>query len=228
MKTLLLISTLTLGLALPASAAITIVAPVADTYGNNDFDGVDTAVDPDSGAFLPGLSYYTGSGLSVSTDGYFIFSFVGQESGYANGFHAMDASGGTADYVEFGNHASPTNLVSEGGIAFGSPIHVSAGMIDPSAFYFTSNEGHGGTTVFNMSSAGFGYFTNGGTGGLTEIYFALDDTGTGADNDHDDMVILARFISGIPEPTTWLLIVLGFGFAAIATNRRNKRGLTHN
>ncbi len=53
----------------------------------------------------------------------------------------------------------------------------------------------------------------------------MDDGGGGvsADADHDDLVIKFQFTSGVPEPSTWAMMVLGFpGMGFLAYRRQPK------
>jgi hypothetical protein len=79
---------------------------------------------------------------------------------------------------------------------------------------FGSNSG-----VFSIAgTAGFGiFFTSGRGNGFDEsvLYFGYDDNGAGSDDNHDDMIVSARF-TPVPEPATlamWGIGALGMMFA---------------
>ena len=56
---------------------------------------------------------------------------------------------------------------------------------------------------------------------LTNVfYIGYDDQITGADDNHDDLIIRATVSPAVPEPATWAMMLLGFGAAGFAMRRR--------
>jgi hypothetical protein len=39
------------------------------------------------------------------------------------------------------------------------------------------------------------------------------------DDDHDDFIVKATIVGGVPEPTTWAMLILGFGLVGFAARR---------
>jgi PEP-CTERM motif len=66
------------------------------------------------------------------------------------------------------------------------------------------------------------------TGGVPGIpagtYVGFEDRGTGGDYDYnDDQFVFANVASGVPEPSTWAMMLVGFGGLAFAAFRRTRK-----
>lgn len=59
------------------------------------------------------------------------------------------------------------------------------------------------------------------------LWFSLGTSGwAGGNLQFDNVVLDAPVISGVPEPTTWALMITGFGLAGTALRRRRRQALT--
>ena len=156
--------------------------------------------------------------ILATTAGSVEFFYHGSESGWDNQFLATGGVSGSVDFTETGNYGWDAAGVSLG------TIFVAAGeAIDMS---FDSNNGplHGiGTAEFGIFAdlAGMTFF---GTDG--RAYFGHDDNGAGVDDNHDDIVISARFSQGgghiTPEPGS-VLIWGALGLVGMVSTRRRNR-----
>ena len=214
MKNILCAIALAAGFAMPSQAAINIIldgdsqsGPIAN---NNDFK------DELNGMGINTL--YTDVELELTANGTIEFFFLGAESFWLNQFDATNGQE-TVSYAEQGLAGRATRNVTLNypGISFGS-LDFNAGDIT-SSFSFYSEE----PATITVDQYSFGVMTDGSLTGLNEVIFALDDDGIDADDDnHDDLLILARFTSAVPEPATWLMMIMGFGLVGVASRRRKQ------
>lgn len=59
------------------------------------------------------------------------------------------------------------------------------------------------------------------------LWFSLGTSGwAGGNLQFDNVVLDAPVVSGVPEPTTWALMITGFGLAGTALRRRRRQALT--
>ncbi|MBT5186027.1 MAG: PEP-CTERM sorting domain-containing protein, partial [Kordiimonadaceae bacterium] len=58
---------------------------------------------------------------------------------------------------------------------------------------------------------------------LNSVLLAFDDNGAGPDDDHDDLLVRATFVATVPEPATWLMMIVGFGIIASSARRSQRR-----
>jgi hypothetical protein len=191
--------------AAPASAAQFIVNfdTKANVPNNNDFRSQLSA---------RGLRSYTNAGatLALSAPGTITFERVGSESGFTNRF-----TGG-----------SVTALESDGN-RFGSPVLLGAqvfaqGSLQGKLFFTTNGNGN----VSQIGTDGFGIFLPRNAVGQyrsNTIFLGFDDVVTNDDNDHDDFIVRATVVGGVPEPTTWAMLIAGFGLVGFAARRSPAR-----
>lgn len=173
-----------------------------------------------------GLTSYTttGSSLGVSAavgEAWNItFRLHGYENGNTDRFTAIGngtnvfGGGTTGDYTGItGWTVSPTGFATLSGI--GSVASLS-GLLN-----YTSSGGAAATV--GSANEGFGIFFNNTVKvqNTTTVYFGYDDI-PGGDDNHDDGVISAT-IQAVPEPSTWAMMLLGFGVIgrAMRSRRRN-------
>jgi hypothetical protein len=198
----------TMALAVPVEAAQFVVTfPSATPVpGNNDFQSDLAGI---------GLGYYASSGatLALTGKGKVAFHYLGSESGFKDTFAAGPVSGSenNAD-----NWAAPVLL--------GSAIFNGGAITD---WQFGSDRGLSAV----VGDDGFGIFLP-GLRGLTAspysssvVYFGFDDQVTNIDDNHDDFIIRAT-VTGVPEPTTWALLIAGFGLVGMAVRRSGSRAAT--
>ncbi len=201
-----------LALAAPATAAVQfnvgIGAPVAAIPGNNDFQTQLAAA---------GLSAYTATGSSISLTGKatLTFEFMGSESGFSDTF---TAAGGTLTKTE--NSA----FTAWGSQLIGSADYNAGAISD----WFFSSSGNPGP--FGIGSSEMAIFIPTGTQGnylSNVIYLGFDDQINNADDNHDDFIVRITAVDfvdpgGIPEPSSWAMLITGFGLVGAARRRRNQ------
>jgi hypothetical protein len=197
-------------LASPATAAV--VVDFGDTMPipvNNDFQ-------PElAGLELTQLAT-TDASLMLTEDSVITFDLLGSESGFNDTFSA-----GSVAYTEFtvflNSFASP--------IALGSASFAAgnlAGLLN-----FTSSEGAPAT----VGSSGFGIYLGPGAmsgDALSVFYLGYDDQVTNRDDDFDDFVVRATVTPAVvvPEPTSWAMMLLGFGATGLAFRRKRRALIT--
>ena len=193
------------GFTLPANASLMLTGGSNQTTipGNNNYQGNLKGL---------GLTDYVQGGLQATASGTVIFYYHGQESGWDNSFLAN----GSTLVTETSGGTSPWNAA---GTVIGS-ISVTSGQALNLAFDSSGGAFHSiGTPEFgifgsgNLAGGSFSIFANDG-----RIYFGHDDDGAGPDDNHDDIIISARFV---PEPAslmTWSVMAIG----CVGFRRRRK------
>lgn len=182
-----------LGSAAPVFAAAFTVSPGAETAipGNNDFIGNLAA---------EGLNFYRTTGATITVNGNrrLRFDYMGSESGLVNSFQA----GSLPSFLE-------TNKSTWGPTLIGVDTFLS-GLLTGVSF--------NGNVV--PGDPGFGIFTPGNVKSYSTnvLYFGLDDFVNNADDNHDDFIVR---VTGVPEPETWGMLVLGFGMVGLSVRRRS-------
>ncbi|WP_235927658.1 PEPxxWA-CTERM sorting domain-containing protein [Sandarakinorhabdus rubra] len=208
-----------MALAAPAMATfnVTIGNPVTGIPGNNDFRAM---------LNRDGLYAYTAGGaaisLSLPSTTELEFEFLGSESGFSDKFKV----GGTTMFSEtsggrIGNNnpANPWTILGTGSANYG------AGPITD--WLFTSNNGAKNKGIGTLE---FGIFLPRGfePGDIYRsrvLYLGFDDQITGDDDNHDDMIVRVTVgggfnPEGIPEPSSWAMLIAGFGLVGAARRRR--------
>ncbi len=199
----------------PAAAQITIVqdsdAVVVDFTGEvgNRLNGNDFESYLLDNGFTVGLA---DADIDVDGPGTFSFELIGARTGRVNAFEvggsiAATGGGGFQSFIQpngvNGQAINATATVDE------------AGEIPNRLFGFrTSTNGgssFGGLSTF-FSNRFATFVPNLNTlSGLTTVIFAFEEfSGT---TDYDDLLVRATFtpVSAVPEPETWLMLILGLG-----------------
>ncbi|MBK7284314.1 MAG: PEP-CTERM sorting domain-containing protein [Sphingomonadales bacterium] len=55
------------------------------------------------------------------------------------------------------------------------------------------------------------------------FYLGFDDQITKTDDNHDDFIVKVSVNSPVPEPSTWAMLLFGFGVVGFALRRRLAR-----
>ena len=144
------------------------------------------------------------------------FEYLGAESGYTDTFHWGGDNAGT--YDEDGPSPSGVNY-------FGAPILLGTTVVGAGDLpvWFTTS-GSAGDDAY-IGDAGFGVFLPRDASSpynASVLYFGYDDQITETDDNHDDFIIRAT-LSAIPEPATWMTMILGFGLVGAAMRRSRKQ-----
>ena len=193
------------------------VAAQAAPYVTINFSGT-TAIpaNNDFQSNLNGLGFLNyaslGASLFLSGPASLTFEFLGSESGYSDTF---STSGGLS-YTE-------TSLLEN---HFAAPILIGTQYFAGGDLFkllnFTSNLGAAAT----VGDDGFGIFLARGaiTGGqYNTFYLGYDDQISNKDDNHDDFIVRVTVNSPVPEPTTWAMLLFGFGIVGFALRRRISR-----
>lgn len=192
------------GFALPASAASLFTVSPGAIFGvpaNNDFQASLAGV---------GLQDYTSTGASVTLNASrrLKFEYLGSESGFLDHFNA----GTLPTFFE--------NNMNQGVGNF-TPVFMGADDFLAGAFTNVSFGSSAGMGLSTIGMASFGIFiprtVNEQLYNTDALYFGFDDQINNIDDNHDDFIVR---VSAVPEPATWLSMVLGFGLLGTMIRRR--------
>jgi len=171
--------------------------------GNNDFQSDLNAL------ALDGFTIdYTD--LTVDAPGTITFRVHGKEAGFTNGFESSDAGIDEQYPSDFGFDLPGTVIGS-----------YSVADMEDFDWMFTSAAGVDAA----LGEQGFAIFTLNANGssniGTSVVWMGFDDDGAGPDDNHDDLIVSARFASAVPEPAT--IGLLGAGLAGLGFFARRRR-----
>ncbi|MBC7581202.1 MAG: PEP-CTERM sorting domain-containing protein [Tardiphaga sp.] len=161
-----------------------------------------------------GLDRYTTTGamISLNANAVLRFEFLGSESGFNDTFTAAGLPAFTEFTSFINNFGSPTNL---GAAAF------SAGSLAGLLTFTSSGPG----AVSGVGSDGFGIFLSRGQvsgAAVSTFYLGYDDQLNNIDDNHDDMIIRVSVLPPVPEPATWMTMLLGFAAVGVGMRRRKR------
>ena len=207
-KTILAAAAMALSLPATAQAAANVTINFSTTNAipaSNDFQSQLNGL---------GLTQYATAGASLFLNGpaSLVFEFLGSESGYNDTFSTV----GGLSYTE-------TSWLED---HFAAPILIGTEYFAGGDLFkllnFTSNLGVGAT----VGDDGFGIFlgpraVSGGT--YNTFYLGFDDEITRQDDNHDDFIVRVTVNSPVPEPSTWAMLLFGFGVVGFALRRRLAR-----
>ncbi len=148
----------------------------------------------------------------------------------------LDA-GGLVTFEYFGKESLLSEVFTAGGLNFsppGSPVTVNnfASPVNLGTFSFTTanfNPTFYSVGVPGLFTPGSAFFGIGLPAGLNarsgsvqtnSVWLLFDDNAVPDDN-HDDLIIRATF--AVPEPSTWAMMILGFGVIGLVMRRRTQQ-----
>lgn len=192
-----------LTLAAPAVATTTVVAETDSSWTVTRPDDttsgaqVVTSVPASWGSPVPGTSWIsTNTTGRNTTPGPYTFTKLFDLTDAAS-FNFLTATWKSDNYV--------TNVFLNG-ISLGS--------------FGTTNEfGNVGpfTRTFNLAAVGASFLNTGNT-----LKVVVQQRDLGNNNRGNDMGLSGRFVASVPEPGTWMLMILGLGAVGFAMRRRTK------
>lgn len=206
MKTIGKMTTLAAAMLLGSSVQASLIATVADG------DTIAYVIPPSNNyAPMVGISGEIGATV-VATGATPInlkFEYLFKEAGYVNKFRY-----------------SASDIFTTGTTAFGATYStIWGGGAGPLPFEFLVT--NTSTTITNTAAGNVGgavatFFTH--WDGVSDwILIALDDSGAGPDDNHDDMIIKVT-ASKVPEPSTLGLLALGILGTGLAARKRYQKG----
>ena len=207
-KISILMATAAMAIAAPAMATyftVNVANPVTTIPGNNDFKG------NLNGLGLTGFTS-TGASIALASTSTLTFEYMGSESGFVDTFKV-----GASSFAE-------TNQGTWGPTLMFSSIQL-AGLVNN--WLFTSDQG---AQNKGIGTAEFGIFVpsqfgNGGLWNTRVLYLGFDDQINNVDDNHDDFIVRVSVDgfdpAGIPEPSSWAMLIAGFGLVGAA--RRHRR-----
>lgn len=193
-------------LAAAAAAALSVAPASAQTFTVNVASTIAVPGNNDFGAQLAalGLTRYASLGSSILLDraSTVSFAFLGSESGFIDTFTA-----GSATFTQ-----------DPDANAFATPVVFGSDTFNAGAFLarYTSDRG----LMASIGDEGFGIFLPenvGATYTASVLYFGYDNQINNADDNHDDLIIRA---TAVPEPSTWFMMIAGFGLIGMARRSR--------
>ena len=224
--------------ALPASATL-----LLDTTVNSSFGVSSTSTAGNDLPNRPARVYF--GQLRATQTGVVDFFYIGNEAGYTNSFVV---EGSTVVSVGQDTFAAPYNIVDSLNVTAGQLLNygfcTSGGISVTGAGRCAYNNsttslirqfnysgvgtgyrsiGYAALTGFNTSTVGSWTYANPLNGPTSNYWMMLwDDSGAQNDDNHDDLVVIARFRSvSVPEPGTLLLLGTGMlGVSALSWRRR--------
>ena len=171
-----------------------------------------------------GLDVFASLGADIVLDVAHVirFDFLGSESGFSDTFTA-----GAVTWTETSAHdpgenhfAAPIFLgldaFGAGSLAGSLNFTTSGFPIQPGTQPVTT-VGDLGFAIFLPRAAQSGLVLNDGD----SFYIGFDDYISGDDN-HDDFIVRATLLPAVPEPSTWLLMILGFGAIGFGMRQRSR------
>jgi PEP-CTERM motif len=158
----------------------------------------------------------TGANAVMTTGGLVKFEFFAREALLNNKFTV-----GSISFTAAG--PATINHFAVGPVADNAPVNLGTLNLTPAQFnptFFTNGAGPAitpGSLFFGIGIPNGQPATNGAY--LTNTLWLMFDDNTGApDDNHDDLIIRATF--AVPEPSTWAMMIGGFGVIGVAMRRR--------
>lgn len=233
------VAALTLVLAGPVNASLLLDAAVTSQF--NGHDTTTNTLGNDLPAPRPSTLYF--GQLKATANGWVDFFYVGNEAAYTNTFnwgdgHTYSTAGKpdvfTAPHTSLGSMQVLANtfldfsFCTSGGEAVNGTGRCARNDSATSLrrqYNYDNNRGYrsigfSSLSAYDPNTGGRTFNGNPGVSNLWMIFW--DDSGAKNDDNHDDMIIGARFrpVVAVPEPATLAVFTLGLLAAAYALRRR--------
>lgn len=217
MRKLLAVALTALGLGLgPASANFVVSGGVAGSTVGNDFlatlsaHGLTAFRNSLAGLSVDGAGTITIYAFANESDLHTAFLRDGAQKAFENnsgsGLHFFDPAGDHFPGTQVDQFAVLPGDAFCGGCAHNFGFIVTGG-------------GLGGTNA-GVGDAGFGVYYN--PNDLSMIALAFDDGQPIDDDNHDDLIVIARFAGAVPEPASWTLMIAAFAALGLRARRRRR------
>lgn len=209
-------------LASPASATLKIVDLGSGIGGINAGNSFATGIANFFGVTVGEVKFISGFDLFANQSGSIQFTAVGSEGSFDDSFQVSGAT--TFSESTFSIPAPLTGALNLPGTPAGI-LNVAAnqqlGVGDVS---FSTAGGVDGAAIvppgtFGPGTSQFGAFFVGDPNSVQTVIFGFDDNGANVDDNHDDLLIVASYV---PEPSTWLMMIAGFGLIAMHLKARRR------
>jgi len=234
-----LMAAMTLALAGQAQASLLLDASVTNQF--NGHTTTTNTVGNDLPAPRPSTLYF--GQLKATANGFVDFFYVGNEAAYTNTFNwgngnSYSTAGKpdvfTAPHPLIGSMSVLANTFLDFGFCTsgGNSVNGAGRCADndnanslKKQFNYQNNLGYrsigfNSLSAYDPNTGSRSFNGNPGTSNLWMLFW--DDSGARNDDDHDDMIIGARFrpVTSVPEPGTLAVFTLGLLGAALALRRR--------
>ena len=162
--------------------------------------------------------------LNVGSKGSVTFTFLGSDASYTDYFNVAGSSVFNTKTTALGSSFS--ELVSGKGV-----LDFSFSTLSPKYTVTNAQNLAGNSSIYGKNEGTFGIVSgNDGKGtiikGITYQYLLVyNDPVKGGDKDYNDMVIGVNFVksvAAVPEPETYLMMLMGIGLIGFMAKRRNK------
>ena len=201
MRNLLLAATVALGSATAAQAAL----PV---YGS------------------PGSVNAADYSFTAVADGDIVAYFAGHSAGFTNWLR-LEVNGVDTGLEGLNNQVTPLGTSFNFGAVNAGDSLVFKIRVASTGDYFYSQRSLNADGITHVFSADY----SGGDWGIPAgVYVGFEDINGGGDLDYDDLRFVFTNVGGgevgVPEPTTWAMLIAGFGLVGFAARRRRAGAAT--
>ncbi|WP_199556259.1 PEPxxWA-CTERM sorting domain-containing protein [Sandaracinobacteroides hominis] len=175
----------------------------------------------------PGTANVLDYSFTAAATGDIVAYFVGHTAGYTN-LLGMSVNGVDTGIWGLNNQTTaPGTSLNFGPVNAGDTLVFKINVTNTGEYFYSqrSLNGDGITHIFSAAYAGGDFGIPAGT------YVGFEDLNGGGDLDYDDLRFVFTNvkgveIGGVPEPTTWAMLIAGFGLVGAAARRRKGIAVT--
>lgn len=165
--------------------------------------------------------------FTAAASGDIVAYFVGHTAGYTN-LLGLSVNGVDTGIWGLNNQTTaPGTALNFGPVNAGDTLVFKINVTNTGEYFYSqrSLNGDGITHIFSAAYAGGDFGIPAGT------YVGFEDLNGGGDLDYDDLRFVFTNvkgveIGGVPEPTTWAMLIAGFGLVGAAARRRKGIAVT--